>query len=255
MCELLGLSFNKPVNASISFRVFRRRSSNNPDGWGLAYYSENSAVIIKEPIKANKSQVAENIISSKNLTSKIFTSHIRYSSCGEICFKNTHPFIQKVGNKDYVFAHNGTLYGYKSLLLENYFPEGETDSEYIFCYILDKIKQMNISEWTKPNFVWLEKLFCEINNYGNFNCLMSDGEYLFCYFDKNKYNGLHYLNRKAPFEFIRLYDEDMEINLAEEKSVDQYGYIIATSELTDENWKLFKPVSLMVFKAGEIVFG
>lgn len=41
-------------------------------------------------------------------------------------------------------------------------------------------------------------LFKKVNKYGNFNCHMSDGEHLFCYFDKNSYRGLHYVKREAP---------------------------------------------------------
>ena len=39
--------------------------------------------------------------------------------------------------------------------------------------------------------------------------------------------------RKAPFEKMKLEDEDFEINLAEEKSPDQQGYIIASKPLTN----------------------
>ncbi|RSN77202.1 class II glutamine amidotransferase, partial [Candidatus Methanodesulfokora washburnensis] len=38
MCELLGMSFNLPVNPRISFRGFRLRGKYNRDGWGLAFY-------------------------------------------------------------------------------------------------------------------------------------------------------------------------------------------------------------------------
>ncbi|MFN3695708.1 MAG: class II glutamine amidotransferase, partial [Ignavibacterium sp.] len=53
---------------------------------------------------------------------------------------------------------------------------------------------------------------------------------------------------------VRLLDEDYEINLAEEKSPFQAGYIIASHPLTDENWLKFEPGKLKVFKGGEIVY-
>jgi glutamine amidotransferase len=57
------------------------------------------------------------------------------------------------------------------------------------------------------------------SKYGNFNCIFSDGEFLFFYFDKNGYNGLSFVRRQAPFSSVRLEDEDFEINLSEEKAL------------------------------------
>jgi len=50
MCELLAMSFNLPVRPNISFRGFRHRGESNPHGWGIAFYPDESAQIIKEPI-------------------------------------------------------------------------------------------------------------------------------------------------------------------------------------------------------------
>ncbi len=254
MCELLALSFNKPVNASLSFRGFRKRGVENPSGWGFAYYTDKTAHLYKEPIEMSESVTAEQLIKNKRIISKIFIAHVRLCSVGKISKENTHPFNRELFSKKYVFAHNGTLKNYHKLKLNYFKPDGETDSEYAFCYILDQIKERNIKNWNKDSFLWLEKLLYDINAYGNFNIIMSDGEYLFCYFDKNGYNGLSYVQRKTPFSYVRLLDEDYEINLAEEKSPFQAGYIIASHPLTDENWLKFEPGKLKVYKGGEIVY-
>jgi len=54
MCELLAMSFNLAVRPNISFREFRHRGEKNRDGWGIAFYPDESAQIIKEPIRAKK---------------------------------------------------------------------------------------------------------------------------------------------------------------------------------------------------------
>lgn len=104
------------------------------------------------------------------------------------------------------------------------------------------------------NFYWLHNKLKDINNHGNFNCLISEGEYLFCYYDKNGYNGLCFVQRIAPFGTVHLLDEDFEINLAEEKEPSQRGFIIATKRLTDERWENFHPGELIVFRNGDMVF-
>jgi len=84
--------------------------------------------------------------------------------------------------------------------------------------------------------------------------MFSDGEYLFCYHDKDGYRGLCFVHRKPPYDKIKLMDEDWEINLAEEKRQEQTGYIIATEKLTDEIWQEFNPGELIVFKNGKMIY-
>ena len=51
MCELMGLSFERPLAADLSIRAFGTRGEENADGWGLAWYPDRAAAIVKEPIK------------------------------------------------------------------------------------------------------------------------------------------------------------------------------------------------------------
>jgi predicted glutamine amidotransferase len=50
MCELMGLSFAKPIAADFSIRVFALRAAENADGWGLAWYPDRSLALVKEPL-------------------------------------------------------------------------------------------------------------------------------------------------------------------------------------------------------------
>ena len=254
MCELLGMSFNLPVRSNISFRGFRHRGERNPHGWGIAYYPDESAQVIKEPIKAMKSQLSEFLQNYRGMRSKIFIGHVRYTSVGSKSHKNTHPFYRELNGREYVFAHNGTLHGYQDLELGRFKPIGETDSEHVFCHILHLIEKKGISSWTHDDFDWLANTLKKINEYGYLNVIFSDGEFLFCYHDMNGYNGLSFVHRVPPYSRIKLIDEDWEINLGEEKREEQTGYIIATRRLTDERWEKFGPGELIVFKVGRIVY-
>ncbi|HOM87642.1 MAG TPA: class II glutamine amidotransferase [Spirochaetota bacterium] len=254
MCELLGLSFNQPVKMNLSFRGFRRRGKENPDGWGLAFYPDGSVQIIKEPISADRSTLSKFIMGYPGIKSKIYIAHVRFASVSSITYKNTHPFQRELNGREFVFAHNGTLDDYKGLDLGRFKPVGGTDSEWAFCHILKSIEERNIIQWEEEHFRWLWNQLGKINTYGKFNCLFSDGEYLFCYFDKNGYNGLCLVHRVAPFDRVYLIDEDFEINLAEEKDPSQKGFIVATKPLTNERWENFSPGELIVFKNGNIIF-
>lgn len=254
MCELLGMSFNLPIKPNVSFRGFRHRGASNPHGWGIAFYPDESAQIIKEPIEAKKSTLSEFLQEYQEVKSKIFIGHVRYTGIGSKSHKNTHPFYRELNGKEYVFAHNGTLKNYKNLKLGRFEPIGETDSEYAFCYLLHCIEKQGIREWNKKDFDWLAQKLKEINEYGDFNCMFSDSKLLFCYHDKNGYKGLCFVQRKPPYSEIQLLDEDWRINLAEEKRPEQTGYIIATKKLTNEAWTEFKFGELIVFKDGKMIY-
>ncbi|MEM4973321.1 MAG: class II glutamine amidotransferase [Candidatus Hadarchaeales archaeon] len=257
----MGMAFNQPVNPSFSLRGFRHRGEGNPHGWGIAYYPDESVQIIKEPIKAGESSLFEFIRKYRGIKSKIIIAHVRHTSGSPVAYKNTHPFQRELRGREFVFAHNGVLHNYnKKLETGRFTPVGETDSERAFCHILASLEKeieegnINIEEWTKKNFWWLHEKLREINEYGSFNCLMSDGEYLFCYHDKGEHKGLCFVQRRAPFGTVRLCDEDFEINLDAEKDPSQRGFIVASRKLTYERWEKFEPGELIVFRNGDMIF-
>ncbi len=253
MCELLGMSFNLPITPSVSFRGFRHRGKENPDGWGIAFYLDEASQIVKEPVNILKSKILSAFVDKLNIKSKIFIGHVRKMSSGKKIYKDTHPFSREMHGREYVFAHNGTIEGFKNLKLDRFSPIGGTDSEYIFCYLLDMMWSKNIFDFDDlKSFEWLFEMFVSINESGKLNLILSDGKYLICYHDKNGYKGLNFLERKSPYGKIKLLDEDWEINLDYSKS-DLYGYIIATNPLTSERWESFKKGEMKVFKDGKMI--
>lgn len=64
-------------------------------------------------------------------------AHIRQANRGEVALENTHPFTRELWGRNWTYAHNGQLSGYKSLETGNFRPVGETDSEKrsAGCYI------------------------------------------------------------------------------------------------------------------------
>lgn len=255
MCELLALHFNQRISPSFTFRGFLRRGIVNPDGWGLAYYEDIATYVYKEPIESNESKLAEELRQNPAMQSKIFLSHVRLASVGSVSLRNTQPYMRALDDREYVFAHNGTVSNFKELPLSvNFQPHGDTDSEFLFCHLISEIKQNTHGVWNKKSFHWLHHKLYELNRLGTVNILISDGEFVFAYHDKNGYNGLHFTERKAPYDIVHLLDEDWQIDLSYEKDPSVRGVIIASVPLTDEKWHRFENGELRVYRDGQLVY-
>ena len=144
MCELFGLSSSSPVRVKYSLHTFAEHGGllhPNKSGWGITYHEGKDAFLIKEPLPASDSPLAA-FIADQPLTSTCVIAHVRYATAGEPSFANTHPFMRELGGQMHLFAHNGGLEKiWERLKLGSavYTPVGETDSEYAFCVLLDRL--------------------------------------------------------------------------------------------------------------------
>ena len=262
MCDLLGLSFNTPVTAKFSLDIFQQSGVQNPDGWGVAFYVDGRVQIVKEAAPANDSRLFDFV--EQYPQSKTVITHVRRSTRGVRSYLNTHPFYRLLPsvptNHEYTFAHNGTLLQQENLKLMNFAPIGETDSEHIFCFLLDAIAHREIDKWKDDDFRFIEGLLRNINDGQNtLNCIFSDGEYLFCYSDENDHNnGLRFVKQTQPFGKIELISTEEKLGSidirSDSEAATQTGYIISTRILTNEPWTEFKNGEFIVFREGEIVY-
>src|SRR5712691_10887734 len=112
MCELLGLSFAHPISADFSMCEFEQRDEENPDGWGLAWYPDQSLAIVKEPVEWRESQHSGFLAKYHALQSRIYIAHVRHKTTGGVpTHADTHPFSRELAGREYCFAHHGTLAG------------------------------------------------------------------------------------------------------------------------------------------------
>ena len=266
MCELLGFSFNGPINPNYYLeKFFFGRAKHNPDGWGIAHYLNNIVQITKEPQSAEKSNLAKQLIENSSINSNLILAHIRKLSVGVRNLKNTHPFHRHLNGKDFIFTHNGTFFDYYQYRPKLFTPYGKTDSEHMFCYLLDQFFKDNLKRtlkepWGEWTYLWLNGFFKMINrinkpvpklsdlnkpsNYNKVNCMLSDGRFLLCYKDSKSDKSLCFLKKKYPFKNSN--DQDLD-GKAE-------GYIIASKKLTDEPWEEIDQGELVVFKNGTLIF-
>ena len=255
MCELLGLCFNREVTVQLAFSGLKAGATDNPDGWGVAWYNEYGTQVIKEARPVDQSRLARSFLEDLGARSRIFVSHIRLATAGEADYVNTHPFYRKFDDKTWVFAHNGTMNTDQlSFPYGEFIPIGTTDSELIFCSLLSWLKHHKLNLAARNDFILLHEKLREINRFGELNLIFSDGNRLFAYHDRSGYVGLHFLLRQTPYKVVRLRGQYLTLDLAEIIDPDERGYLVASEPLSNEKWISFKPGQLLVFYEGNAIF-
>ncbi len=241
-------------------------------GWGLAIYEGRGVRTFHDALPCAKSPLA-NMISSYPMKTLNMMSHIRYATQGEVSLENVHPFSRELWGIQWTFAHNGEVP--KFTLPKNpqesstcgaaempilgrsakptYHPVGDTDSEAVFCAMLNALRAEFTTLPTLPVlYEAIQKLCCEIVRGDEketiFNFLLGCGQYTMFAFSwpgsregSTVWNGLHYLVRYPPFQKAQLKDVDYAVDFNETNSDNDRVAIIATKPLTtNENWKEFE---------------
>ncbi|PJK34134.1 class II glutamine amidotransferase [Pseudomonas sp. S10E 269] len=252
MCELLGMSANVPTDIVFSFTGLMQRGGRtgpHRDGWGIAFYEGRGLRLFQDPAASSESEVAL-LVQRYPIKSEVVIGHIRQANVGKVSLANTHPFVRELWGRNWCFAHNGQLADFNPRATF-YRPVGDTDSEAAFCDLLNRVRE------AFPEPVDIEKVLpdltaacSEYRSKGVFNCLLSDGDWLFCYCSTK----LAQITRRAPFGPARLKDVDVIVDFQAETTPNDVVTVIATEPLTDnENWTRYEPGQWSLWRRGECV--
>ncbi len=238
MCELLGISSSRRMNAQDLLHEFRRHggeTADNTDGWGMAFLRDDRFVLHKEPLPAARSHGYVELAGS--VQTDLLIAHVRKARLPRVnTLANTHPFRHHCCGRDWVFAHNGLVPEAIALAQNDAHPPckpaWQTDSEHAFCHLLENISR-HIHEppasGLEPWFEALAALSGLIAAHGKFNFLISDGVYLIAY----GHDRLHYCEHVGG-------EKDEAV-------------WIATEPLTAGPWQAFETGELRVYRRGRLI--
>jgi glutamine amidotransferase len=253
MCELMGMSFDRPVDARFSIRAFGCRDEENPDGWGLAWYPDRSLALVKEALTWRSSTYSKFLENYLGLNSPIYIAHVRKKTTGgPATHSDTHPFRREYLGRDVCFAHNGTIGEYASLSIGRFWPVGNTDSERLFCHVLEAMASRGEQLEEPKGWDWLAETFRSINRRGTMNCLMSDGLRLFAYRDLTGWKGLTLRKVRFQPQEPRIFEDEMT-GVAVAGDTENRGCVVATRALSTTGWHDIPPGGLVVMHAGRIL--
>lgn len=225
MCELFAVTSDRTIDVSRELEEFFRHGETNPHGWGIASWNDKGRITIdKEPVDSTKSSLIGSYISSASRCRGMI-AHIRRATIGYVDYKNTHPFIAHDPNwREWVLAHNGTIFESDELLPYADIQSGATDSERILLYILDKNKGVRGEE---ARFRVIDSVAVKLSDKNKLNFVVFDGQDL--YVHKNE----------AGTMFRKVCD----------------GYVlIATKPLDDAVWEEVPLNRLQVYRDGRLIW-
>jgi predicted glutamine amidotransferase len=114
MCELFALSGLCPANVRIFLPKFAARGGGvgpHVDGWGIAFYQDRAALVIREAAPASNSELARFMASQTILTTTTI-SHLRKATGDtSVALRNTQPFVRELAGRDHVFSHTCAVTG------------------------------------------------------------------------------------------------------------------------------------------------
>ncbi len=239
MCELFAMSANQPTDVGHYLtRLIPRGGKSGPhaDGWGVAYFEGRASRVFKDAVPASESRYLS-LLAKSRLKSTTVVAHIRRAnpaSAGRTA-ANTHPFEREWNGHSWIFAHNGKLPGLADVSQctpGRFQPLGNTDSERAFCMLLDAIAT-NVKHGSAifPGDVTaaIEPVVNELSALGEFNFILSNGEYLFVH----AHTQLHVL------------EQTFYTSISRNSQV-----LLATAPLTNENWRLLSPGGIRVYQSG-----
>lgn len=252
MCELLGMSANTPTDLCFSFTGLTQRGGNtgpHSDGWGVAFFEGKGLRTFHDSSASANSQLAS-LVQTLPIKSETAICHIRQANVGDICLANTHPFVRELWGRNWVFAHNGQIANFKGRA-DVFEPIGDTDSERIFCDIMNHIRTRLTRDASLEDLCsLLTELAQGYAKQGVFNCLLSNGDWLFTFCSTK----LACITRRAPFGNAQLKDADVTVDFAGETTPKDVVSIIATEPLTtDEAWHIYQSGEWKLWQQGEVL--
>lgn len=226
MCELFGASLkeNKDIRGYLS--EFFSHGVQHPHGWGIYREHHGDFEIVKEAVSSIKSVLAKEIVQTTE-PQKHFMAHIRLATAGAVKTENCHPFSGfDTSGRRWTLIHNGTIYAVNRTFSYRSAQHGNTDSERVFLYLLDKLNRVRPDNESE-RFAVVDEVVQELSERNKLNLIISDGEIL--YVHKNMEGTLFYLKTDN-------------------------GYYFSTKPLGNGVWTEFPTAQLIAFRNGEKLF-
>ncbi|MDE6852486.1 MAG: class II glutamine amidotransferase [Lachnospiraceae bacterium] len=230
MCELFGACTARKIELNSLLHTFFSHADHHPHGWGMALFHKNVACVEKQAVTANKSARLQSYL-EQPVVADTMMAHIRLATKGNMEYDNCHPFVRKDDSgRTWTLVHNGTIFESAALNPFFYVQEGQTDSERILYYIIERINRRQEEQHHAlsggERFQVINEVICEIAEENKLNLLIYDGEYFY----------VHTNLRESLYESER-----------------GEGVVFSTVPLDGQSWKPLPLNTLLAYRYGRLV--
>jgi predicted glutamine amidotransferase len=240
-------------------KLMERAETVNSDGWGAVFYEKNDAYVFRDPRPGSASRPAA-LPGHCGVESKLAISHIRKATGGAVELRNTHPFTREIHGRLHSFAFNGDVPEVFDLDLtsDRFWPIGETDGEYAFCWLLDQFAGSDSTGDWKNTAEDLQSLGCRLAEMGPANFLYSDSLRLYAFASRQRQGdgenspGLYHLCRDCAQQAESI--PCVGLAIGSSRKSEQELTLTASVPLSDEHWTPFESNQLLVIENGRILY-
>ncbi len=268
MCELFAMSARFPTMVQLSLDELARHGgavAPHRDGWGVAFFHEGDALVMREPDAASESACLT-FLRDHQRPSTLVLAHIRKATQGARLLRNTQPFTRELGGRAHLFAHNGTLRDIERdvrFAARRFQPIGDTDSEHAFCALLERMAALGAGERRLPGLEArlgaVAAFAADLRTVGPANFLYHDGDALFAHGHRRTNAagvvappGLHLLCRTCS-EAIGSAQPALA-GLSIPRAHEQQVALVASVPLsTHEPWEPLREGEVVVLRDGKVV--
>ena len=240
-CDLFCLSSYRNYTGDRILPVFARRGATNIDGWGIGYYADAEARVVRRERRAvDSGSVSEEFaMAVETISSSVILGHLRLASRGATCRQNNHPFLLQFLGYDWLLIHNGSAARAEQLVPpeQRLLRESDSDTPRVFEFLRARI----VRYCNAPQHSLIEGCRMAYNELleadpGGFNLILSNGQLSFVF--------IHW----RPFYWLRRMKGSGDVAL------------VSTLRLTDEEgWIECRPLQgrkarMLVFNGPTLIF-
>ena len=267
MSELVALCFDADASPSIRFAAPQPTDASPPQdrpvalyGWGVGWYpsSERGAAVLKDPTSSGDVAVNDVLRDWNRFRSTVFLCHLRGHQ-RQRNQEDAQPFVRSYGGRQWIFAHDGDLAPdwAKRLPLPDdpaFEPLGRTDSEHAFCLLLSRFRAAHHRSIADVAPDELRAWMAALNQGGQLNALLTDGEHIAVYRDAGGKGDLYWTRRIPPHASTELSSHGVQIRLDAPQDPNRTCLVFSSVPLSDDAWRATSPGELLILRRGSILW-
>lgn len=263
--ELLGVSSDSAATPRLSFHLHPRAGASA--SWGVAWYPSDdpNSSFMKDTRFRGDVCINETLPSNERLSTSVIVAHTR-AETKRTARCDAQPFRRPYGRTDCVFAHSGDLDLHPDpssdpaddwlspIFPPAFEPVGSTDSERVFCRILQRLYEGGASSLGALGWHSLHGWLLDANRHGTLNAVLSNGHDLVAYRDASGARPLWHRRWLPPRKEFDLPCGNHTLTLDAGEDISRTVFVVTSRPAVAEGWIELAPGRMIVIRNGDFLW-